>query len=201
MMTTMRRVMIGLIVVSSMANASVGLAAPSDGRARGPKLNFADAKRKHGHDAIRAIGDRLPEVAQYHGMRPERLKALIEQDYDLWVTDDSDLLYICEGLACPDHPLAEPAPSTNGPHSSFDAPYPLTQTFLLHSRPGATKTIFLDFDGYAISNSVWENGGDLQLAGNYSDINTTANKTQRAPRHAGSPGRGQLCDVRRRTRP
>ena len=28
------------------------------------------------------------------------------------------------------------------------APYPLSETFNLHSHPGATKTIYMDFDGH-----------------------------------------------------
>ena len=35
------------------------------------------------------------------------------------------------------------------------APYPLSQTFLLHSRPTSTHTIFLDFDGTTVSGTAW----------------------------------------------
>jgi len=35
------------------------------------------------------------------------------------------------------------------------APYPLEDTFFLHSSPGATKTIHLDFDGHTTSGTVW----------------------------------------------
>jgi hypothetical protein len=33
-----------------------------------------------------------------------------------------------------------------------------TDTFLLHSRPGASKVIFLDFDGHTITNTAWNSG-------------------------------------------
>ncbi len=38
-----------------------------------------------------------------------------------------------------------------------EGPYPYSQTFLLNSRPGATKTIYLDFDGYNVTaaGSAW----------------------------------------------
>jgi hypothetical protein len=42
------------------------------------------------------------------------------------------------------------------------APFPLSQTFLLHSDPTATKTIYLDFDGHTTSGTDWNtvyNGG------------------------------------------
>ncbi|MBM4148578.1 MAG: hypothetical protein FJ224_05995 [Lentisphaerae bacterium] len=174
-MTTMRRMMAVLFCLQLVMSVSVARSA--EGPGKGPKLNFGDSKRKHGLDAIKAVGDRLPEVARHNRVSTKRLTKLLENEHDLWVTDDSRLLYICEGLACPEHAPAEQALSTNGPHSSFDAPYPLSQTFLLHSRPGATKTIFLDFDGQTFTNSTWENGGNLKLAAYYSVFDSTT-KTQ-----------------------
>jgi hypothetical protein len=50
----------------------------------------------------------------------------------------------------------------------------LSKTFLLHSNPTATKTIYLDFDGHFVENTPWENGGDLSLGGFYSSINDTS---------------------------
>jgi hypothetical protein len=50
----------------------------------------------------------------------------------------------------------------------------LSDVFRLHSNPTATKTIFLDFDGYQINNTPWENGGNLSLRGFYSTIDSTA---------------------------
>ena len=35
------------------------------------------------------------------------------------------------------------------------APFPLEDTFFLHSVPGATKTIYLDFDGFLTRNTQW----------------------------------------------
>jgi subtilisin-like proprotein convertase family protein len=36
-----------------------------------------------------------------------------------------------------------------------NAPFPLEQTFSLHSLPGATKTIYLDFDGHLTRETAW----------------------------------------------
>ena len=41
------------------------------------------------------------------------------------------------------------------------APFPLEQTFLLHSNPTATKTIYLDFDGFLTRNTQWNTDQDL----------------------------------------
>lgn len=39
--------------------------------------------------------------------------------------------------------------------ASATAPFDLSQTFLLHSNPGATKTIYLDFDGHVTTGTSW----------------------------------------------
>jgi hypothetical protein len=39
--------------------------------------------------------------------------------------------------------------------TSGAAPYPLDQTFLLNSRPGAPRVIYLDFDGHTVSGTAW----------------------------------------------
>ncbi|WP_216902251.1 hypothetical protein, partial [Synechococcus sp. CCY 9618] len=54
--------------------------------------------------------------------------------------------------------------------TSFD----LSKTFLLHSNPNATKSIFLDFDGYSLSSTPWENGGALSLGSFYSSLDNNA---------------------------
>jgi len=38
---------------------------------------------------------------------------------------------------------------------SDDPPFPLEQTFLLHSRPGALKTVYLDFTGHTTTGTSW----------------------------------------------
>ncbi|WP_020472808.1 M12 family metallo-peptidase [Zavarzinella formosa] len=51
-----------------------------------------------------------------------------------------------------------PPPSSNktvGPMAVAAAPFPLSQTFNLHSVPGATKVIYLDFDGNTTLGTQW----------------------------------------------
>ena len=54
----------------------------------------------------------------------------------------------------------------------------LSDTFNLSSNPTATKTIYLDFDGYYSAKSVWENGADLKLAAFYSNLTADATRTE-----------------------
>lgn len=57
--------------------------------------------------------------------------------------------------------FADPAPTDGGATADADLPdvepaaYPLSQTFLLHSRPGSQRTIYLDFDGVTVTGTQW----------------------------------------------
>ena len=68
-----------------------------------------------------------------------------------------------------------------GPALTHAAPYPLADTFKLHSNPGASKTIYLDFDGHTTSGTSWNtsynNGNDI-VTPQYStdnNVNTFSN--------------------------
>ncbi|MCA9264649.1 MAG: hypothetical protein KDA60_12400, partial [Planctomycetales bacterium] len=62
--------------------------------------------------------------------------------------------------------------------SALDGPAPLTDTFLLHSNPGAAHTIYLDFNGHVTSGTSWNgsfNGGaDITTAAYDFDGNTAS---------------------------
>jgi len=48
-----------------------------------------------------------------------------------------------------------PADAGGGPSPADTPPYPLDETFLLHSDPTASKVIYLDFDGHITSGTTW----------------------------------------------
>lgn len=100
-----------------------------------------------GRAAVEALGDALPAVARTHRMTVERLKELLLKDRRLRVDRRGRLFYQDDYLprSLPRVPAPAPQP----------AAYPLDRTFLLHSRPGATKVIYLDFDGYVLSGTAW----------------------------------------------
>jgi autotransporter-associated beta strand protein len=105
--------------------------------------------RARGEDAITKLGSRLPEVAAFYRKNPEELRGLLRQDHTLWVDPQGRLLYIC------DFQIAE-APVTGQNIGTTDpSPFPPELTFRLHSRPGATKVIYLDFDGHDASTTSW----------------------------------------------
>lgn len=51
---------------------------------------------------------------------------------------------------------------------SSPAPFPLTSTFQLHSRPAATKRIYLDFDGHSTTGTGWNSNGNTIITSPFS---------------------------------
>lgn len=115
----------------------------------------------NGLAAIEALGDRLPEVAAFYGWTPEKLKKHFRADPELRVTHRGELFYAC-GLNCAhgDQPQAtEAASETASIEPTYPAPFDTSQAFLLHSRPGANRVIYLDFDGHTDTTpGFWKDG-------------------------------------------
>jgi hypothetical protein len=111
---------------------------------------------RRGRSAIQALGNFLPQVAQRHGYSPARLQNLLLREPDLAVNDQGDLLYTCNFTPPPAgvraEALADEAPVTA-----------LATSFQLHSRPGAQRTIFLDFDGHTTTGTQWNSDFNQNL--------------------------------------
>lgn len=129
-----------------------GIAHPS--RAPFPELRLPAAKSQ-GQRAIDLLGSRLPEVAAWYGKSADEFRALLLKDRRLKI-DARGRLFVEEEL---DRPLpADPASSaTSGALDGQLAP--LDQTFLLHSRPGAKRTIYLNFLGAVLNSTAWNGSG------------------------------------------
>lgn len=125
------------------------------------------AAKARGEAAIAALGTRLPEIAAFHGKSPQQLCKLFREDHSLWVDPGGQLFYACE-LQCADCGHAKTAETAETAAAEVIAesiaptdpsPYDTSQAFLLHSRPGANRVIYLDFDGH-IDNTTgnWKDG-------------------------------------------
>lgn len=118
------------------------------------------AENARGEAAIAALGARLPEVAAFYQKSPQQLREVFRKDSSLWVDEMGQLFYACPpkcehcapAEAAEGEVIAEIGPTDSGPHD-------ISQTFLLHSRPGANRVIYLDFDGH-VDNTPggWEDG-------------------------------------------
>ncbi|MEP7283429.1 MAG: PKD domain-containing protein [Rubrivivax sp.] len=141
---------IGIVAVPAAAQGRAASTAAPRAKPPFPALRLPQA-RAQGARAVELLGERLPEVAAWYGKSPDEFRALLLNDRRLRI-DRQGRLFVEEEL---DHPL--PAdPASAAPSGALDGTLaPLAQTYLLHSRPGAKRTIYLNFRGAVLSNTAW----------------------------------------------
>jgi len=124
-----------------------------------PQLNLPEAKAQ-GQRAVDLLGARLPEVAAWYGKSADEFKALLLNDRRLRI-DRRGRLFVEDELETP-----LPADPASAATSSLQdgTLLPLEQTFLLHSRPGAKRTIYLNFRGAVLTNTAWNSAGSTITA-------------------------------------
>ncbi len=110
--------------------------------------------RAHGENAVKALGNRLPEVASWYRMSPRKLARMLRRDRHAWLDKQGRVFYMDEFPAAPE--AAETIAANVDLTSTSTIPY--SETFKLHSRPGANRVLFLDFDGHSVSGSRWNVG-------------------------------------------
>jgi PKD repeat protein len=108
----------------------------------------------HGEEAIAKIGSKLPEVAHWYGYTEEELISLFKRDHTLWTDERGKMFYKDENTVLSPQPADPISGQTLSPEGGL---FPLEQTFSLHSRPGSSKIIYLDFNGqtFLASQSIW----------------------------------------------
>ena len=126
-----------------------------------------------GGEALSALAPYLPQLAASYGKSEDELRNIFLRDHTLWTDTRGRLFYGCEFGPPPVN-----APGAENAGAVLEAPFPDDQTFLLHSRPSATKVIYLDFDGQTTSGTAWSGGGTIvsapfDLDGIPSSFNTT----------------------------
>jgi len=98
--------------------------------------------------SARESSDRENEhAAEEAEVEVESFKKAARSDKDMRLDCDGRALYVCQAM-----------PTQVGPDTTAytsPAAYPLSQTFLLHSRPGAAKVIYLDFNGHVTTGTSW----------------------------------------------
>ena len=127
-------------------------------------FGFGVAGKPHSSSmAAETSDDRLAEAATKIGWTLQRVKEVALRDKDLRVSSDNRLFYACK--------FSNPAASTfvggssqvqSGPDTSTYTGVPptvnATSAFQLHSRPGAAKTLYLDFTGHTTPAGYWATG-------------------------------------------
>lgn len=108
-------------------------------------------KHQSGDEAVRGLGGKLPEVAAWYGMTPKTFASMLRADRMAWLDRNGRLLFIDA------HRPPEPTTTASATTSISAGAFPAEQTFLLHSRPGAKRVIYLDFNGQIVSGTAWNN--------------------------------------------
>ena len=139
--------------------ASAAASRPHPAKRSFPQLDLTDRKSS-GQRAIDLLGNRLAEVAEWHGKSPEEFRSMLLRDRRLKL-DKRGRLFVEDEL---DAPL--PADSTpSAPSSLLNGDLlPLDQTFALHSRAGAQRTIYLNFKGAMLGGTAWNGSGSTVTA-------------------------------------
>jgi PKD repeat protein len=99
----------------------------------------------------------IEAAVQRDAMTPETavaFRSACGHDHDLHFDAKGKPLYAC-AMQIQVGPDTTPITSTPS--------YPLAETFLLHSRPTATRKIYLDFDGHVTTGTPWNGGRSATL--------------------------------------
>jgi PKD repeat protein len=138
---SVKRYLIAAVTSAALVAAALG-GAPADAA---PGDSGA---RWSGQAALERLGSRLPAVAAENGLSVAELRSQLLGDASLFVDATDRLLFV-------DPPAPEAAPT--GPDAVYDPAIPTTDAFVLHSKPGAPRVVFLDFDGHVLSGTAWNN--------------------------------------------
>lgn len=117
----------------------VGLLPATPAHAGSPDCTVDIGQRERGASAVEALGADLPDAAEASGMSAKRLERTLRNDRSFWVDECGQAFYTEPRSAVPE---SEPEQTTVDPWS-------------LHSRPGASRTLYLDFTGEVISGRAW----------------------------------------------
>lgn len=142
---------------------ALAAAAPGDGDGQGRSAE-ADGRSellpgyRFGERAINELGDRLPEAARRNGLSPNELVQQLRDDDDLWL-DPAGLRLFIDAAMAEAHDDHEEAGDAVGDLLADTTSIPTSQAFQLSSRPGAARTILLDFDGHVMGDTAWRTFG------------------------------------------
>ncbi len=136
---------LGMFMLSpAMAQTTTAAAHGKAVAAKPPYPSLRLTAKSNGESAIAQLGDNLPAVAAFYGKTPAEFAKQLRTDRTAWLDKNGRLFYTERGLTTSGSNLA---PS--------NVIYPLEKTFLLHSRPGSKRKIYLDFNGHITTGTDW----------------------------------------------
>lgn len=122
-----------------------------------PPITFAEIKSGPFREQL----EKLPEEFRAKALAQITEDPALLQDIDsLRVSPSGRLIYVCP-LRVPEESalFTETGAAEVAAAEASGISVPINSPPLLHSRPGATKVLFLDFNGHVISGTDWEENG------------------------------------------
>ena len=140
-----------------------------------PQQSFKRQSRNFEIPAL--LGSRLNQLAAWYDRTEVELRDLCVKEKSLHMDRQGHLHFVCEGLMPLQNAVVRAQTTTAG--TTIPAgPFPADQTFLLHSKPGASKVIYLDFDGHTTSGTIWNtnfaSGANIVTPAYSNDSTTTS---------------------------
>jgi PKD repeat protein len=132
-------------------------------------------KASQGAQIPLALGGSTRRVAAWYGRTEAEFRALCQRERSLWADRQGRLHYVCAGLVTPAGGVGT---ATTSPDAQTTSSTTAEDPFLLHSKSGAAKVIYLDFDGHVTSGTSWNSsftGGANIVTPPYSTDGDTAN--------------------------
>jgi len=126
------------------------------------------------------LGTRLKQVAAWYDRTDVELRELCVKEKNLRMDRQGRLHFVCEGLLPLQNAVVRAETTTTGT-TIPSGPFPVDQTFLLHSKPAASKVIYLDFNGHTTSGTYWNtnftSGANIVTPAYSTDSTTTSFST------------------------
>ena len=102
------------------------------------------SSEQNGVRAITSLGANLAAAAALNGFTQEKFREVLEKDSSYWLDRCGRVFFVDEAPKNISSTSSSPAATV-----AYD------QTFLLHSKPGSLKTIYLDFNGHSFTGTAW----------------------------------------------
>lgn len=145
------------LALSALAHAADGVPIGPDGA--GPAVARLPASRPGGEALRRLNVVQLAQIAERYRMTPGRLADILRDDRTAWLDKDDELFYVERP------PSHDPARTGSEQGRAAAAVLNLSQTFLLHSRPGSNRVVYLDFNGHSVAGTAWNDGARIDAPG------------------------------------
>lgn len=145
-----------LLCLGSLVLATSSTAQISPRRSPTGDFNAAAAitRTARGADIPNFLGSRMAQVAARHGRTVEQLRELCRNNRHLRADAAGLLHFACEAPLPMQLRAATLSVDGNG-GSVLSGTVSADEVFKLHSRPGSSKVIYLDFDGHVTTGTSW----------------------------------------------